>query len=541
MLAFLRSTWPAFLSGLLLTLAFPPWDVTGLAWIALLPIAFYILVSKPSLAESARLGYIFGLTHFLTVFYWLTEVTWLGWCFLCLYLSLYPMLWAVVWRVLVVNKNDEFYLTHSVHNRWSVALAGTTAWVALEWIRSWFLSGFGWNTLAISLAKSPALIQIADLGGIWLVSVPVAFTGLLFATLLYTARKSWESKKFFEFRTELYTWLFVICAFFFYGIWRIQYPPEVKTSFRYLAIQPAIPQDPWKKAPLNEVLTVLYNLTKEGWKASGAEKPDIILWPETPVSASIFQEPEYQSLVRYFLENYQRPLELGSIDYAGDAVFNSAAFFQNNLKNPQIYHKQHLVIMGEYVPLANWFPLLRRFVPIGVDFSTGPGPVLFSLPKPALKLAPLICFEDTVPSLVRRAAMKNPDVFINHTNDGWFHTAPTALQHLRNSLFRAIEFRKPMVRVTNTGITAVIDERGFPLKVFQGAESIHDRGFLVGEVPIRDYSPTFYTRWGDWFPLLCVAWTCLALLQAWAMGKIPKSLFRIFLIKESKRNKSYGK
>jgi len=128
-------------------------------------------------------------------------------------------------------------------------------------------------------------------------------------------------------------------------------------------------------------------------------------------------------------------------------------------------------------------------------------------------IVPLICFEDTVPRHARRFLRPEPQIMVNVTNDGWFFESPQSVQHFRNALFRCIEFRRPMIRAANTGVSAFIDTRGsvydrdsagdFP-RILRDEEtgSTHIRGSLPGDVEV-DLDPpmTVYARVGDAFSI----------------------------------------
>ena len=139
------------------------------------------------------------------------------------------------------------------------------------------------------------------------------------------------------------------------------------------------------------------------------------------------------------------------------------------------------------VPITS--PVLRKWAGVGMDFTPGPGPKVFTMKNPPLKFAPLICFEDTLPDVADKAEKLNPDFFITITNDGWYTgwcAAWGVRQHLNHAVFRCVEHDRPMIRCANTGISCVIDVGG----VFRGTLQVY---------PARG---TIYERWGDWIILI---------------------------------------
>jgi len=146
------------------------------------------------------------------------------------------------------------------------------------------------------------------------------------------------------------------------------------------------------------------------------------------------------------------------------------------------------------------FPWLRKLVPPGGDLTAGRVPGLLVMDPPGVRIAPLICFEDSVSRVVRLAAQKLPHLLVNLTNDAWFGASAGSRQHLENARLRAVETRLPLIRATNDGVTALINARGvITAEVRDPASgSIRDPGFLRGELELSEPKATFYTRWGEW-------------------------------------------
>jgi apolipoprotein N-acyltransferase len=175
----------------------------------------------------------------------------------------------------------------------------------------------------------------------------------------------------------------------------------------------------------------------------------------------------------------------------------------------------HLVPFGEYIPLRHSFPLFAKIAGelVPGDLLAGRQYTLFHLDSPPLRLAPLICFEDTVGDQTRLMAGRGAQLLVNITNDSWFGRSPGSTQHLYNALFRAIENRRPLLRDSNTGITCLIDAEG---RVQQSLRDDRGTPFLQGILFGTAYVPrqpptTFYIRHGDWLALVSVGVTFTAL------------------------------
>jgi apolipoprotein N-acyltransferase len=203
--------------------------------------------------------------------------------------------------------------------------------------------------------------------------------------------------------------------------------------------------------------------------------------------------------------------------------YNSAIFVDPRVGITGRYDKVHRVPFGEYIPLKETLPFLKALTPFPDDFGIEAGQSFETFRYNGWTFSPVICFEDTVPHVVRAAAQSSDDgqkvdCLVNLTNDGWFHGSSELNQHLITSIFRTVECRKPLVRAVNTGISAFIDGDGAVLEpeVFidddgQGRNSMTDaRGrfhkslnaLLVSEVPL-DNRKSLYLATGDWFAGSC--------------------------------------
>ena len=490
----------AGVTGLGLTMGFAPFQQPLAGWLSLIPLAYYGVRERPSLPQSFWLGAFAGATHFLTTFSWLTTVTVAGWIMLSLYMAIYPAIWFVLWVRFAGSDSAPMTSWGNIRH----VVLGASAWVVTEWLRETVFSGFGWNGLGVSQGQLLLLSQIADLGGVPLISWVVAYGGL---TLTLTARRfelEIRGAQKWKPRWDFTAGVFVLGVTMVYGsktIFSSQERPCLNLS--YAAIQPAVPQDPWKSAKMSRVAEELSRWSEVALTQSGPI--DLLIWPESLAGTGWQEEPALSRAVEKAREFGARSLLTGSLDIRGNKTFNSAVLFTGpEGQAPQVYDKTHLVIMGEYVPLADIFPWLRKLVPPGGDLTEGARVGIVELAGSGVKIAPLICFEDSVARVVRRAAQKLPHLLVNLTNDAWFGRSAGAVQHLQNARFRAIETRLPLLRATNDGVTALISPRGVILEQVWDADllSYREPGFISGELELREPRATFYTRWGDWAVML---------------------------------------
>ena len=489
---------PALFAGLLLASAFPKFNLAGFAWIC--PALMWFAARGKSGADAFRVGYVGGLAFWLASLYWLllipaTGFPLLGWLALSAYVALFFGAWT--WII----SNFQFPISNwSSRLRWT--FTGAAAWVALEWLRGWLLSGFPWSFLGVSQYKLVPLIQIASVTGVY----GVSFLVVWFSLALYSAAEMiyCNPSKRHVWQAEIILPMLAVVLLFIGGWLRMNaHSPTEENTLRVAAIQPSIPQTLiWSATDDEKRFTELLATSQSAM----TNQPDLLLWPESavPMFDGVY------SIVSQFAKTNHVAILFNGDDAAfhADATnfFNSAFFLRRDGVCDGVYHKQKLVVFGEYVPLARWLPFLKWFTPIEGGWTPGDGPVIFAGEN--FTAAPLICFEDTFPGTARAAAAGGPDLLVNLTNDGWFGDSAEQWQHLANAVFRAVENGVPLVRCCNNGVTGWVDEHGRVRQIFRDpAGSEYAAGALLMEIPLHPAmeksAPTFYQRHGDWF-----AWGC---------------------------------
>jgi apolipoprotein N-acyltransferase len=516
-------------AGLLLASAFPNPGLAGFAWIT--PALMLAAAHGKHGADAARVGYVAGLSFWLASLYWLllipvTGFPILGWISLGAYLALFSAAW--VW--LLAGKIGEG--SWAVRTRWS--LTGAAVWVGLEMIRERLFGGFPWSLLGVSQFKLIPLIQIASAMGVYGVSFLITW----FSLSLFSA-----ARMIFRFPARRHVWqaeiafpLLVIVLLFVGGMGRIirQNPPA--ETLHVTLIQPSVPQtmiwDPGANAARFQQLLALS-------ETALTNQTDLLIWPEAALPD--FDDATYAAVTNLIRTHHVwMILNADDAEYRPDATnyFNAAFLFDPDGKFMNVYHKQKLVIFGEYIPLARWLPFLKYFTPITGGWTGGDKPVTFELERGAsvrhkieivspepdstrvapaennfrVKTSPLICFEDSFPEVARAAANDDIDFLVNVTNDGWFGEGAEQWQHAANAIFRAVENGLPLVRCANNGLTCWIDDSGRVQQFLKDDRGdIHRVGALTVEIPLpapgEKRAPTFYHRHGDWFGWACVVVT----------------------------------
>jgi len=505
---------PAIGTGILLTLAYPNWNLDFLAWVALMPLTYGLL----RFPESAfRQGFVAGVVFFWSTTYWLWHVTAAGWLSLGTYLALYPAIWA--WGM---SRFRKLFPENSGLHHLRLALFGAASWVALEWIRSHFLTGFGWNALGVSQFRNLPLIQIAEITGVYGVSFVVVFFNVAF--FCGVRRMVLEKFSMARWRYEITASLVLLVLVVVWGMrsYQAQARLPIAKTFRVALVQPNVPQTlKWDDEADKQARRDLRMLTLD----AAAAKPDLIVWPETALTSGPGFDTASAGLVQDLIKTGKTPMLIGTLErdpFEPRLYFNAALLVSPDTAETA-YHKRHLVPFGEFVPFDKTFPALKKLTPIGENFGTGKGAQLLKAGGGNVQIGTLICFEDIFSEVARESARAGADVLVNITNDGWFKESHQQRQHAANAAFRAVENRLPLVRCCNNGYTCVIDPTGKVSASLEDAEhNIYIQGIKIAELELRDRPQAFYTRYGDVFAILCAVFTAL-FWSAWTVQAIRTS------------------
>ena len=525
----------ALAAGLLLAASFPRIGLAGFAWIApglLLAAA----LGRPG-AESFRLGYVAGLAHYLASLYWLLLIPYrwhslplgpaCGWLALSAYLALFPAAW--VWLAGKVFTFEPCVSSSAAARKnwltafeeiaawgWSRrvrwALYCAASWVALEMLVVRLLGGFPWNLLGTSQYRMLPLIQIASVTGVHGVAFLVVWTSVsLLCAAAVIVRRPQERSVWLG---EIILPMLAVAGAFAFGFHQVSRPPSATRSLRVTLVQPSIPQTLiWDSANDRERFRGLLRLSE----LALTNATDLLVWPEAALPKMLRYDEEILNGVTGLARAHHVWMIVGSDDAEPDrnavgtpatTYFNSAFLISPDGEIAARYCKRNLVIFGEYIPLARWLPFLKWFTPIDSGFTSGREATRFELPDLKLKIAPLICYEDTFPQLGRAASDGDTDLLVNLTNDGWFGEGAAQCQQAAGATFRAVENGLPLVRCANTGLTCWMDAGGSLREIFTDASGgIYGAGFRTVKIPLAEKrEPTFYHQHGDW-----LGWSCVAL------------------------------
>ena len=489
----------AFLTGSLLVLIFPPFKFYSLAWIAFIPLFFAL--TNVGLSKAFNLGLFCGAVQYIGLLYWIVYATvkygglsYLSGIFLLVLLVTYLSLYFALFSLFVQGMDKK---------SWLFPITASAVWVGLEYVRANFLTGFPWELLGYSQYKWLKFIQIADIGGVYLLSFLLMLANATFFQFIYTPKKGIVGIAFL---------LLIMGGVLSYGKREINNLSMLMASqpkIKLAVIQGNIDQSQkWKKAFQERTIEIYEGLTKEAAK----RRPEIIIWPETAIPF-YFQEPSlYQKRILNLIKQIKIPLLLGSPAYKSKEgtvkYFNRAYLVNFEGKIVSYYDKVHLVPFGEYIPCRRLLSFLPNVVNIIGDFSPGTIKLLSGFRYP---LGVLICFEGIFPELSRKLVRQGALLLVNITNDAWFGRTSAPYQHLSMLAIRAVENRRGIARSANTGFSAFIKPTGEIIN----RSSLFTSGYFCEELPILK-ERTFYTKHGD---ILAISCLCVIFIECfWKLG-----------------------
>ncbi len=465
-----RAVLPAFGAGALAALGQAP---LGWWWAALPALAAVVALVARADRAAGWVAWFAGAGYFVAALNWIVypflvdaeDYAWMA-PFAVVFLSFgLALFWAVAGAAsrLFRQRGLGFALTLTV----------------AELARGYVLTGFPWALPGhVWIGHAPA--QMAALGGA---------NGLTLFTLLVAALLAMRRA------VPVAGAVALVAAGFGFGAWRLSAPEPAPRDMVVRLVQPNAEQSlKWDPVQADVFFRRLLDLTQEG------AVPDLTVWPETAVPYLLEENPQVAQAIA--VAGRGSPVVTGIQRVEGWKFWNSMAVIGAGGGVGPVYDKHHLVPFGEYIPfgdtLYRWFGLRAFAAQQGNGYSAGTGPAVLDL-GPLGKVLPLICYEAVFPQDLR-GVPERADYILQITNDAWFGTLTGPYQHLAQAELRAIEQGLPLLRVANTGITAVIDARGRVLDSLPlGAE-----GAIDVTVPGALAAPP-YARWGEWPVLMLLA------------------------------------
>lgn len=501
--------WRTVFSAALIVAAFPPWDLWPLIWICLIPwFAALERAKTPRLAvrEGFWLGFLMSVGGFYWVGFVLQEFANLPWVLSVLGLLLFSCFGQPQFMVYAALSKVSRPYTH-LRLTWqgtAIAAIMALAYTGIDWI----LPKLFIDTLGHSLYKAQALRQIADLGTATLLT----FLIFLVNDTLWSVLKQVRKHRHIRLWPQALLTLVLLSVGWKYGHDRLEFIRQKITAapkgVQAAAIQgnigdfDKIAAERGIAGAAVKVLFTFMELTDKALQMN--PRPEVIIWPETSFP-STFRNPnstlerDLDQRLEEFVRTRKIQLFFGGYDHFQGKDFN-ALFLLGPDGRLQVYRKNILLLFGEYIPGADYFPFIKRAFPQVGNFGRGEGPITLPLELPdtqrgSIITGPIICYEALFPGYLTESAKNGSELIVNITNDSWFGKWGEPQLHLALTVFRSIETRLPMIRTTNTGISALI----LPDGEITSATELDQQRIMNVYVPIAEQVSTIVKTWGDWF------------------------------------------
>ena len=487
------------ISGVLYALTFPPAGQGWLVFLALVPLFAHLR------SRDGRGGFlpffVFGTVSHVVGLFWLhTVLTHVGTVLLALLLTVLYIVWIGVFAGELLRRG------------YSLLVAAPLAWVAWEWIRTWLATGFPWLYAAHGLAGWTTFIQGADLLGTHVISAAVVLVNAGIVQAAFAARAGRGVRSAWR----LAPGAALVALLFAYGAWRLPRVEE-RNGPVVLVVQGNVPQlmktEALRRGEAElsrmEILDRQTLLTRQGLAAD--PEAGIVIWAETmfpfpftdvPGAAADRDRAAFEFGLRQVgAAAGGRPVIFGALYRTAGGDLRNSAFLagpggeagsaRREYAIRGRYDKLHAVPGSEYIPFRSIAPEgLVRAVSAAVRDAAGYVPDLTEgeevvlLEAAGVRFAPLVCYEISFPALVRDACDAGADVLLNLSNYGWFPETIQPDQANQAATFRAVEARRPVVVVANTGISGVISARGRIEELVVGGEKRDVAGMGAFRVPL---------------------------------------------------------
>jgi apolipoprotein N-acyltransferase len=504
----------AFVAGAISSLAMAPFNAWPVLFLTFPAMVWLIdgagagrLRGLPAAAWS---GWCFGFGYFVPGLYWigyafLVDAPTFGW--------LLPVAVGGLPAYLALFTGFGFALARLVWTKDASRVLALAASLTLsEWLRGHVLTGFPWNAFGYALTEPLALAQSAALVGLWgltFLAVAIFASPAVLIDGTSRGRRPWLA---------FASALLVLAAMGIYGAVRLARSPTTQVeNVKLRLMQPNLQQDvrfnySAKADVMRKYLALSDRAT--GPQSTGVRDATILIWPESAFPFFLTREADAMAQIADLLP-------AGTILITGAVrapdlppgtritrAYNSVYVIDHDGSILSFYDKLHLVPFGEYLPFQDWMERLGlvQLTKVQGGFIPGDRRRTMDLPR-APRVLPLICYEAIFPGQIA-SRDDRPGWIVNLTNDGWFGISTGPYQHLQQTRLRAIEEGLPIVRVANTGISAVID----PLGRIVARLDLGVEGVLDSRLPTA-LSPTFYARAGDIPAAIIVAAALILVLR----------------------------
>lgn len=449
----------SILSGILLILSFPPYNLHYLSWMAFVP--FFIATRNQSLKQIFLTGFVHGCCFFIGLFYGILlyglKIFFYGLLYFSLNIAIFSLL-----TVFLQSKLKKFHL-----------LIPPLIWTSLEYLRSIGTISFPTN-LGICQYQSLLLIQLSSITGIYGISFLIMLINSFIAEFIL---KTYSIKSMIKSMVVSGLVIVLIIGSNYININRMT---QKKSHVDVSIIQGSIPIwlykiERWDKKYSQIVKNTYLKLTTQAIK----HHPNLIIWPETNLHRFILDSPKLKDKIFRYVKEGNLFMIIGTLIKIETNQFNSAIIISPKGKVVGRYDKVYLV------------PIAEKKITRGMEIK----PIKIPIGNIGIN----ICFESLYPSISRILTQKGANILIILTNDAWFKKSSIPYLHAANAVFRAVENRRFVIRAAQSGISMIIDPYGRIIK----QSELFKPCVLSGKVGLME-ELTFYTKFGDLFCYLCL-------------------------------------
>jgi len=431
------------LSALTLGLSRYPGSMGMFAFIALIPLFRYFDSSKKSSSELLKAAAIFSNANIAVAYSWIGLVTVTGVMGIAILFTLYY--WAVF-----------AFLNQVWHKKeWIKWLGFISIWLTFEFFLFLTEFRFPWLNIGYALSNFNLFVQIADIGGIHLISFMLILSNILLYRLL-AGNKS-----------ALYLLMILFSLWIGYGYIRYNSIDLKLEDLKIKMMQPSIGTDKFD-LPADSILTIYDNRSR----LASYEDLDLFIWPEAAVTGYPLRNSNTGEKIKDIANKYKLNIFFGTTDAIKAPADHPEPFYFYNtatlLRYPELeyedpYYKMYLVPVGERMPYLNLFPFLWKLEFGQANWEFGKELKYYTIKNKAGKeytFSPQICYEILFPNISNQMVRNGVDFIVNLTNDAWFRKSIGTYQHAMMTRIRAIETRTPIIRSANTGHSLVVSPNG---------------------------------------------------------------------------------
>ncbi|MBI65878.1 MAG: apolipoprotein N-acyltransferase [Candidatus Marinimicrobia bacterium] len=468
-----------FISSLLMGLSQQPVYLGFLSWFCLVPF-IYVVFNEQSFKKNIFFSLFWGFVYHLVILFWIS--TNIGTSFIIAIITMLISVLIMTLNTLLIyllwNRISRFFIKYRF-------VLFVVVWVSVEFIRSYGLLGFPWVSLANSQIDYFYLIQNSEITGIYGISFWILLVNVYLYKTIFIDKKNIK----ILILVFLFPW---ISGYILYK--NALYVNNDENYFiKYSILQPNI--NLFSKRNISDKDKNLEKLIATSQQCIKFNNSDLVIWPESAIPFHRLQyKRDRENIINRLLFSNNSMLLTGNIFKENNRTYNSSVLLnQHGLVD--VYHKRQLVPLAEHVPLSDIIKPLQNINVGGANFSKGKIDKIFTIND--ISFTSMICYESTFPEINRRHVNMGADALVYLVNDGWYLNPPEPQQHARQSIYRAIENRRPVIRCANTGISLIINELG----IVENKIELNEEGHM-SSILYKKNKKTFYTKFGNVFSLI---------------------------------------